>query len=67
MNQPRNNHDSNPYESAQQTTPQNPQLDATPNATQAPEISLPRIGNGQRQRSQSQRNRSASSTPGRTA
>ena len=37
MNQPRNNHDSNPYESAQQTTPQNPQLDATPNATQAPE------------------------------
>lgn len=37
MNQPRNNHDSNPYESAQQTTPQNPQLDATPNAAQAPE------------------------------
>ena len=37
MNQPRNNHDSNPYESAQQTTPQNPQLDAAPNAAQAPE------------------------------
>lgn len=37
MNQPRNNHDSNPYESAQQTTPQNPQLEATPNAAQAPE------------------------------
>ena len=37
MNQPRNNHDSNPYESTQQTPPQNPQLDATPNATQAPE------------------------------
>lgn len=37
MNQPCNNHDSNPYESAQQTTPQNPQLEATPNAAQAPE------------------------------
>lgn len=37
MNQPRNNADSNPYESAQQPTPQNPQLDAAANAAQAPE------------------------------
>lgn len=37
MNQPRNNHDSNPYESAQQITPQNSQLDATLNAAQASE------------------------------
>ena len=34
MNQPRNNHDSNPYESAQQVGTQNPQLDATPNGNQ---------------------------------
>ena len=37
MNQPRNNADSNPYESAQQQTPQNPQLDAAASAAQAPE------------------------------
>ena len=36
MNQPRNNPDFNPYESAQQTTGQNPQLDTTANAAQAP-------------------------------
>ena len=36
MNQPRNNPDSNPYESAQQTGAQNPQLGTTANAAQAP-------------------------------
>ena len=36
MNQPRNNPDFNPYESAQQTGAQNPQLDTTANAAQAP-------------------------------
>ena len=36
MNQPRNNPDFNPYESAQQTGGQNPQLDTTANAAQAP-------------------------------
>ena len=36
MNQPRNNPDFNPYESAQQTGAQNPQLDTTANAPQAP-------------------------------
>lgn len=36
MNQPRNNPDFNPYESAQQTGTQNPQLDTTANAPQAP-------------------------------
>lgn len=36
MNQPRNNPDFNPYESAQQTSGQNPQLDTTANAAQAP-------------------------------
>ena len=35
MNQPRNNPDFKPYESTQQTPPQNPQLDATPNAAQS--------------------------------
>lgn len=36
MNQPRNNPDFNPYESAQQAGTQNPQLDATANAAQTP-------------------------------
>ena len=36
MNQPRNNPDFNPYESAQQTGTQNPQLNTTANAAQAP-------------------------------
>lgn len=41
MNQPRNNHDSNPYESAQQATPQNPQLDVTASAVQTPDSASP--------------------------
>ena len=41
MNQPRNNHDSNPYESAQQATPQNPQLDVTASAVQTPDNASP--------------------------
>ena len=36
MNQPRNNPDFNPYESAQQTGAQNPQLDTTASAAQTP-------------------------------
>lgn len=36
MNQPRNNPDFNPYESAQQAGTQNPQLDATASAAQTP-------------------------------
>lgn len=36
MNQPRNNHDFNPYESAQQTGAQNPQLGTTASAAQTP-------------------------------
>ena len=36
MNQPRNNPDFKPYESAQQAGTQNPQLDATASAAQTP-------------------------------
>lgn len=46
MNQPRNNPDFNPYESAQQAGTQNPQLDATASTAQKPSNASPALEAG---------------------